>query len=183
MESGSSFRTSETVCRRMPDWIPAEAVATADAVLIDGRWPEGGLRVARLARQRGIPVVHDFDQNRPEIWEIARTATHVIADEDLSVAQGGVDTLIRKIEDGGAWGAVTLGDRGVAYSGGRLAAFPVTAVDSTGAGDVFHGAFALALAQGRREFEALRFSCAAGARHCELGRVPDLSEVQALLQA
>ncbi len=162
-------------------WIPDQVIDRADAVLIDGRWPEGGLRVAAQAARRGIPVVHDFDQDRPEIWEIAGASTHAIADEDLAIAHGGVNALLGRIEALGTWGAVTLGARGVAFRGGRIRSFPVTVVDSTGAGDVFHGAFALAMAQGRAETDALRFGCAAGALHCKLGRVPELREVQGLL--
>ena len=163
------------------NWIPDEAIDQADAVLMDGRWAEGCLRVARRAAKTGIPIVHDFDQDLPELWEIAGCATHVVADEDLAVLHGGVDQLLGKIERLGAWGAVTLGDKGVAYPGGRMPAFPVTVVDSTGAGDVFHGAFALAIAQGLTETSALRLSCAAGALHCKFGRVPDLAEVRDLL--
>ena len=163
------------------EWIPDEAIDSADAVLIDGRWPEGGLRVAKRAALRGIPVVHDLDQDRDQVWEIARHSTHAIADEDLAGIQGGIDPVLRKIEALGVWGAVTLGDRGVVYAGGRIPAFPVTVVDSTGAGDVFHGAFALAMAQGRNERCALRFACAAGALHCKFGRVPRLNEVEDLL--
>ncbi len=163
------------------DWIPEEAVERAGAVLIDGRWPEGGLRVAELATARGIPIVHDMDQDRPEIWEIAECATHVIADEDLATVHGGVKALLDRIDSLGAWGAVTLGEQGVAFQGGRAPSFPVQVVDSTGAGDVFHGAFALAMAQGRSEFEAMRFGCAAGALHCQFGRVPNLTEVRNLL--
>ena len=164
------------------NWIPDGAIDRADAILIDGRWPEGGLRAARRAAARGIPVVHDFDQDRPEIWEIARNSTHVIADEDLAIAHGGVDALLEMVEGHGVWGAVTLGERGVAWSGGRVPSFPVSVQDSTGAGDVFHGAFALAMAQGRTETEAMRFGCAAGALHCKFGRVPALDEVKSLLQ-
>ena len=69
---------------------PEPVVDAADAVLVDGRWAEGAVRVAQRAALRGIPVVHDFDQDRPEIWEVARNATHVIADEDLADAHGGV---------------------------------------------------------------------------------------------
>ncbi len=163
------------------DWIPEEAVARASAVLIDGRWPEGGVRVAELAAAHGIPIVHDMDQDRPEIWEIARRATHVIADEDLASLHGGAESLIERLESLGAWGAVTLGERGVAYRDGLVPSFPVQVVDSTGAGDVFHGAFALAMAQGRGEDDALRFGCAAGALHCQMGRVPELQEVRVLL--
>ena len=164
------------------NWIPDEAIDSADAVLIDGRWPQGGLRVADRAAQRGIPIVHDFDQDLAEVWEIAGRATHAIADEDLAAAHGGVDRLLAKIEGLGAWGAVTLGARGVAYGEGRIPAFPVDVVDSTGAGDVFHGAFALAMAQGRGEADALRFGCAAGALHCKFGRVPELDEVETLMR-
>lgn len=164
------------------DWIPDEAIDGADAVLIDGRWPQGGLRVADRAAERGIPIVHDFDQDLAEVWEIAGRATHAIADEDLAAAHGGVDRLLAKIEGLGTWGAVTLGARGVAYREGRIPAFPVDVIDSTGAGDVFHGAFALAMAQGRIEADALRFGCAAGALHCKLGRVPELDEVETLMR-
>lgn len=164
------------------DWIPDEAIDSADAVLIDGRWAQGGLRVAERAARRGIPIVHDFDQDLAEVWEIAGRATHAIADEDLAAAHGGVDRLLAKIEGLGAWGAVTLGARGVAYGKGRIPAFPVDVVDSTGAGDVFHGAFALAMAQGRGEADALRFGCAAGALHCKFGRVPELDEVETLMR-
>ena len=163
------------------DWIPEQAVDAADAVLVDGRWAEGAVRVAQQATLRDLPVVHDFDQDRPEIWEVARNATHVIADEDLANAHGGIGTLLAKIERLGVWGAVTLGERGVVYSGGRVPAFPVEVLDSTGAGDVFHGAFALAMAQGRGETDAIRFGCAAGALHCRFGRVPMLAEVEQLL--
>ena len=165
------------------DWIPDSAIDRADAVLIDGRWPEGGMRVAARAAARGIPIVHDFDQDRPEIWEIAGRSTHAIADEDMAKAVGGTDALLRRIGDLGVWGAVTLGPRGVAYQGGRVPSFPVTVTDSTGAGDVFHGAFALALAQGSGEKEAMRFACAAGALHCHFGRVPNLRELRAFVRS
>ncbi len=163
------------------DWIAESSVDRADAVLIDGRWADGGLRVAQRARHRGIPTIHDLDQDLPEIWEIAKHATHVIADEDLAATQGGVAALLEKITGLGAWGAVTLGHRGVQYSGGRVEPFQVTVTDSTGAGDVFHGAFALAMARGRSEADALRFGCAAGALLCKYGRVPYLREVESLL--
>lgn len=163
------------------DWIPDEAIDRADAVLIDGRWPEGGVRVAERAAERGIPIVHDFDQDLAEVWDIAGLATHAIADEDLAAAHGGVGHLLAKIEELGTWGAVTLGARGVAYSDGRIPGFPVDVLDSTGAGDVFHGAFALAMAQGKDEVDALHLGCAAGALHCQLGRVPERDEVDTLL--
>ena len=162
-------------------WLPPDAIDSADALLIDGRWPEGGLRLAEQARERGIPVVLDFDLDLPQVWELAHLATHAIADEDMAESNGAVEGLLTRIEKLGTWGAVTLGEKGVACANERMSAFPVKVVDSTGAGDVFHGAFALALAQGREELDALRFASAAAAQRCALGEVPRLDQVVGLL--
>ena len=165
------------------DWLPDDAADKADALLIDGRWVEGSSRLAEQARRRGLPIVLDFDIDTAAVWELAGLSTHVIADEDMAAAHGGVESLIAKIAALEAWGAVTLGEEGAAHAGGRVPSHPVTVRDSTGAGDVFHGAFVLAMAQGRGERTALRFGCAAGALRCKLGRVPYLREVEGLLGA
>jgi sulfofructose kinase len=66
----------------------------------------------------------------------------------------------------GGWVAVTAGSEGVHWAGGHLAPPGVQAVETLGAGDVFHGAFALALAEGSSEEHALRFASAAAAVRC-----------------
>ena len=69
----------------------------------------------------------------------------------------------------------TLGDRGAELHGERIPAFPADVVDTTGAGDAFTAAFAVALAEGRDEREAVRWGCAAGAHMVEHpGVVPGL---------
>ena len=83
----------------------------------------------------------------------------------------------------GVWGAVTLGAAGLVYPGGRVPAFAIQARDTTGAGDVFHGAFALALVEGQTIEAALVFASAAAAVRCERGRLPDRQAVQELLAA
>ena len=163
------------------EWLPADVMDSADALLIDGRWPAGGLRLAEQARKSNVPVVLDFDIDTPQVWELAGLATHVIADEDMAESYEGVEGLLTRIKRLGPWGAVTLGDKGVAYGSERMPAFRVKVVDSTGAGDVFHGAFALSLAQGREEVDALRFAAAAAAQRCALGVVPRLDQVVSLL--
>ncbi len=69
----------------------------------------------------------------------------------------------------------------------RSPAFPVKAVDTLGAGDVFHGAFALALAEGRDAPAAMRFGSAAAALKCSrLGGstgAPTRAEVEAFMAA
>jgi len=161
--------------------IPLDALEGVQAVLVDGRWPPGAMRLAVAARRRELPVVLDLDQDGAEAWRLAAVATHVIADEELATAHGGVGAVIESITRQRAWGAVTLGAGGVAHPGGRLPAFRITPRDTTGAGDVFHGAFALALAEGHDEAYALAFASAAGAQRCALAEVPRRSDVVSLL--
>ena len=75
----------------------------------------------------------------------------------------------------------------MASSGGalrRMPVFAVEAVDTLGAGDIFHGAFALALAEGRDEVAAMRFGAAAAALKCTrfggIAGTPRRAEVEAL---
>ena len=89
-----------------------------------------------------------------------------------------------------AWVCVTDGAEGVSYvSGGgvkTVPAFPVRAVDTLGAGDVWHGAFTLHLAEGAGEAAAMRFANAAAALKCAgLGggrACPDRAAVEQLLE-
>ncbi len=60
-------------------------------------------------------------------------------------------------------------------------AFPVEATNTAGAGDVFHGAYALALAEGMSLPDAMRFASAAGALRAQDGETPDRAAVGALL--
>jgi sulfofructose kinase len=87
--------------------------------------------------------------------------------------------------------AVTLGERGVVYATAsgvnRMAAFKIDAVETLGAGDVFHGAYALALAERASIEDALRFAAAAAAQKCMRagGRaaLPERAAVDARLRA
>ncbi|HEV2357932.1 MAG TPA: PfkB family carbohydrate kinase [bacterium] len=164
-------------------WIPLRELDRANAVLVDSRWPAGAAVLSRAARAVGLPVVVDLDTDSPEAWAVAAAATHAIADEELATRCGGVAAVLNRLARARTWGAVTLGPGGVAHAAGRMPAFPVPAHDTTGAGDVFHGAFVLAIAEHRGEDEALRRASAAAAVRCRMGRVPTRSEVESLLAA
>ena len=184
VEPGGERHIFPFVGAGLPDgaeWIPLDALGRVQAVLVDSRWPAGAVRLAVDARRRELPVVLDLDQDGPEAWRLAAVATHVIADEEMAAAHGGAGAVIESITRRGGWGAVTLGAGGVAHPGGCLPAFPITPHDTTGAGDVFHGAFALALAEGHDEMYALAFASAAGAQRCALAEVPRRSDVVSLL--
>ena len=165
-----------------PGWLPLDALESAGAVLVDARWPAGAIRLAEAGRRRELPVVLDLDQDTPAAWRLAGIATHIVADRELSDACGGVAALLARAAGLGAWGAVTLGPGGVAHAGGCVPAFQVTARDTTGAGDVFHGAFALALAEGQDEAFAMTFASAAAAQRCALGEVPRRADVIRFLE-
>lgn len=178
----------------------AHGIGPADAVLVDGRWPTGALDALRAARARGIPAVVDVD--RPldddpgtETGRILDAATHLVYSRDALVGttheQDLATALRAATRRSSAWTAVTDGEHGVSwFEGGEprhQPAFRVDPVDTLGAGDVFHGAFALALAEGRAEPGAVRFAAAAAAAKCTRvgGRagIPDRSTVDSLLGA
>jgi ribokinase len=85
------------------------------------------------------------------------------------------ETEAASVQEADATLVLTLGDEGAELRGERIPAFPASVVDTTGAGDAFTAAFAVALAEGRDEREAVRWGCAAGAHMVEHpGVVPGL---------
>lgn len=175
---------------------PAEPLPDRlDAVLVDGRWPRAAVAALEAARGRGIPGLADLDHPMAEPWagRLLAAASHVCFSRDgLSRWTGeaapevGLERIAARTT---AALAVTLGGAGALLledgRAMRLPAFPVRAVDTLGAGDTFHGALAVALAERRPWRPALRFAGAAAALRCARpgGRdaFPTRAEVEALL--
>lgn len=175
-----------------PGWLPAALPSGVGAVLADTRWEEGGLPMFRLARAAGVPAILDGDR-KPQLPGVLEAATHVAFSEQGLAEQTGLSDPAEALRSFGphpAWLAVTCGSGGVfVWSKGELShvpAFAVDAVDTLGAGDVWHGAFALALAEGRDEMDAVRFASAAAAIKCTRfgGRkgAPDRAELEQFLR-
>ena len=167
-----------------------------DAVLVDGRWPAGTSSALSLARRRDVPGVVDVDRSAVDAAVIAtcfELASHLVFSEDalreLTGTRSPTDGLRRIARDTAAHVSVTLGARGVVWIDGddvrSLGAFSVDAVDTTGAGDVFHGAVTLALAEGADEARAFTFASAAAALKCTRpgarAGIPKRSEVDSLI--
>jgi len=157
--------------------LPADAerlVADADAVLVDNRFAEFAIAVCRAARKRDMPVVIDLDQATKPDHLLLQLGTHVIASSEALHGTTGTTDFSAALKSLAAHNAgllaVTDGANGVCWlDGGRLRqmpAFAVTAIDTLGAGDVFHAGFTLALAEGRALTDALRFASAAAALKC-----------------
>lgn len=155
-----------------PDWLPLDALPAAGAVLADPRWPEGAARAFEAARAQGIPTVLDAEVSEPEVFELLLPLTdHAIFSEPSLARFAGSDDPLAKVAGYGCRvAAVTRGEKGVEWleNGQRhhLPAFEVPVIDTTGAGDVFHGAWALAVAAGATVRDAAGFAAAAAALKC-----------------
>jgi len=174
----------------------ADAVVTgADLVLADNRYPAFVTPICNAARRRNIPVVIDGDRPTVEDDPLFRLATHLIfSSECLRATTGAADLaegLSRMARRTDAFLAVSNGPDDILFIERgklrRLPVFTVEAVDTLGAGDVFHGGFALALAEGKSEVEAMRFGAAAAGIKCSRiggsAGAPTRAEVEGLLAA
>lgn len=162
-----------------PGALPADSLDGVGAVLVDSRWPAGAEIALDRARAAGIPTILDADGGiTGEIQPLIDKADHVVfSSEGLRdhVGDGDPEALLRRCAGGaGRVFAVTRGVEGSLWLvDGQLAtvpAFPVTVADTTGCGDVFHGAYALALCEGCPPLAAARFAAAAAAIKAERGR-------------
>jgi len=146
----------------------------AGCLLIDGTRPRSDLRAAREARRLSVPVVADLGWWNEATPAILRHVDYAILSESCARSLGtGADwrAACRKVREmGPACVVVTLGAKGLVYLEDgrfrRLPGFRVAAVDTTGAGDVFHGAFCWGLVEGTRLAENLLFASAAAAMKC-----------------
>jgi sugar/nucleoside kinase (ribokinase family) len=158
---------------KLPD--ADELLADCRAVLVESRCAAFATSLCVEARQRGIPVIVGVDRAMSLQDGLLTAASHLLFASDQVQETAGV------ADDGGAlkrlagltpaFLAATRGPRGTIWlnEAGELEetpALPVQAVDTLGAGDVFHGAFTLRLAEGEEVREALRFAAAAAALKC-----------------
>ncbi len=176
------------------DWLPLEAVARASAVLADPRWVEGASTLFRQARAHGIPTVLDGDVADADVFERLLPLTdHAIFSEPALKSFAGSardESLAALARFGCRVIAVTRGEEGVSWCENgelhRRSAYSVDVVDTTGAGDVFHGAYALAIGAGLGVRDAMAFSAATAAMKCGHagGRngIPDINECLAFMR-
>ena len=182
-----------------PEALPLADLSAFDAVLVDVRWPGAAALALSAARSIGRPAILDADTAPVEVLErLLPLASHIVASEPAAriVCGHALDPesacadLASRTD---AFVAVTGGAAGTWWhdrTTGRVAhveAPKVKAVDTLAAGDVFHGAFAVGLAEAMPMEEALRFASAAAALKClrfggRLG-APDRAETVAMMAA
>lgn len=158
----------------------------ADVVLVDPRWPEGAAAALAWAGARGVMSVLDADVAPRETLERLVPLAQWVAfsqpglaawtgdmPPDTGSCEAALAGVLRRYPRPAA-ALVTLGEAGACWverdrPPARCAAPRVDAVDTTGAGDVFHAALALALTEGRAAADAVGWACAAAAFKCERG--------------
>ncbi len=191
-EKTIATRRGEKLAAALPT-APERAIASADAVLVDNRFPEFVWPICQAARGRGIMLVIDADKATTEDDPLLGLGTHVIFSAEclrgttgLENLAGGLSRMAGRL--GGILG-VTDGENGVLWLDHgrecRSPTFPIAAIDTLGAGDTFHGALTLALAEGRELAAAMRFATAAAAIKCThfggISGTPTRSEVEQYL--
>ncbi len=189
-----TFRDPALWRARLPD---ADALLEGcGAVLIEGRCASFATDLCAEARRRGIAVVVDVDAAMSPGDGLLTAASHLIFSSEAVRRTADIDDdagALRKLAGlTSSFLAATRGPRGTLWldPAGALqdtAAFAVQAVDTLGAGDIFHGAFTLALTEGQPIAAALRFASAAAALKCtRFGGAfacPQRAEVEAFLAA
>jgi len=168
-------------------------LAGAAGLLVDGHQPAVQIAAAEVGRDKDIPVILDAGSLREGMGELVALSDVLIASERFvsEVAPRGEveDSLVELQEMGPKGVIITLGEAGsVGLYGDKLVrqqAYEVNAVDTTGAGDVYHGAFTAGFVRGHAFEQCMQLASAAAALKCRAlgGRagIPDLDEVLAFL--
>lgn len=182
-----------------PEALPLADLSAFDAVLVDVRWPGAAALALEAAHAIGRPAILDADTAPRDVLELLLPlASHIVASEPAARILCGKELDSRQACEalarrGDAFVAVTGGAAGTWWfdratgSSRHVAAPKIKAVDTLAAGDVFHGAFAIGLAEAMPVEQALRFASAAAALKClrfggRLG-APDRAETLAMMKS
>ncbi len=179
----------------LPEEIRESDIAGARMLHIDGFDIDAAVYASDIARRHGVPVSIDVDTVYQGFEAVLKNVDYLVAGSGWPAKWTGESDPFKALtalqsEYGMKVAAMTLGDYGsLARNGGRWyysSAYEVSCLDTTGAGDVFHGGFCYAILEGMPLNQALEFANAAAALNCMAigarGNVATLPEVQALVQ-
>ncbi len=178
-----------------PSDLDPDVIRRARVLHVDGLMIEASLAAAAIARKSDVPVVFDAGTLREGYLDLAKQTDYLICSDtffrQFHPGRDDKEGLQQLRTLGPKYAVVTLGANGsLGYDGRnyhRQKAFAVEAVDTTGAGDVYHGAYIYALVQGNSMKQCMRFASAVAAIKCTQmgGRagIPDIDEVNRFLQS
>lgn len=175
------------------DWLNDIDFSQWDVVLADVRWHEGAKRAFTLARRAGVMTVLDGDVTPQDIRELVALSDHAAFSEPGLKRLTGINDIEAALQksqtltNGHVY--VTRGGDGCDWINHdalhHQPGFTVDVVDTTGAGDVFHGALAFSLAHGDPQEDAVRFASGVAALKCTRpgGRagIPDYDQTRSFL--
>ena len=177
IEKGSGRRTIvlDLKIDLKPGDIKLNELPDVGAIHLDGRYLPACLKLARWARRKNIPVIFDIGSLRNDISELIPLTDHLVVSADFALPFTGAKKpesalkVLRNMCRGTV--VVTSGTKGsIGHSPdtGYISqkAFKVKTVDTTGAGDTFHGAYIFGLLKGWGLAERLRFASAVAAIKC-----------------
>jgi sugar/nucleoside kinase (ribokinase family) len=177
-----------------PEMVREEWIFGARLLHLDGHDTAAAAGAARIARRAAIPVTLDVDNLYAGVEDVLANTDYVLASREFPERLTGLGNLRDSLPEmhrrfGCKVVGATVGAQGVvAWDGERLHVCPgfrVDAVDTTGAGDIFHGAFIYALLQGWPLPRILEFGCAAAALNCTArgarGGIKPVVEIQRLM--
>jgi len=187
-----TFRDPELWKVRLPD--AGELLEDCQAILTENRCAEFCTDLCAEARRRGIPVIVDVDRTMSLREGLLTASSHLVFSSEALQSTASVrddaEALKKIAKFTPSFVAGTRGAQGTLWLDEQhklreTPAFPVHTVDTLGAGDVFHGAFALAITESQDISSALRFASAAAALKCtRFGgafAAPQRAEVEQLL--
>ena len=196
--SRTIFYCTQGAAKVQPDWPPAEVIRAAKVLFVDHGGVAGMIRAAQVARAAGIPVVADLEEDGdPRFGELLELIDHLILSRSFAqwiTGRREPAAAVELLRTGGPHRAVvvTCGGEGCWYSAADLPdgphhqpAFPVDVVDTTGCGDVFHGAHCAGLARGLETSALVRLASAAAAlkatRPGGQSGIPTMAAIEAFL--
>ncbi len=138
----------------LPETEIAALLDGVTAVHLDGYYPSLAIPIASAAQERGIPVLLDAGSHKPHTDAVLEHVNVAVVSGDFAppgVAADPVSVLAYLVDRGPTFVAITRGSRGIVFRGpqsrGAVPVERVNVVDTLGAGDFFHGALAVAVAQ------------------------------------
>jgi sulfofructose kinase len=189
------------------DDLPRDWIAETRLLHVDGHPPGPAALAARLAHEAGAIVTADLDNLYPGVEDLLASVDYLISSREFPLRVTGIADIPEALPDalpgalpvalkylqrrfGCKLAGATLGRDGVlAWDGASFhysPAFSIEAIDTTGAGDIFHAAFACALLEGNDIDSVLEFSCAAAALNCTAagarGGIRPVAEIRKLMR-
>jgi sulfofructose kinase len=160
-------------------------------VLFDGHEPQLALALLASLQDKSTISVLDAGSLHDGTLALMHKVDYLVCSEKFAIQYAGtIETALQRLAELAPTVVITLGEKGLIWQRnqeqGTLSAFPVACVDSTGAGDAFHGAFAAALCTDMSWLDVLRYASAAGALCCtKLGArtgIPSHEDIHLLLK-